>query len=398
MSLLTMYKDDYSDSTVISNRFIDEYMKDANDAEIKVYLYLVRMMSANLPTSVSDIADKFNHTEREVMRALKYWENCNLLSLEYNSQRALCGIRFRSPSPDEPIKTDHVPAQIVPLKIVNDETDRSASIVAIQGSDSAASAADRNLAASVAGSGSAASAAGRNSSRAESPNSMQVVDSTVDLRENKTYTREQLRKFKSEPEAVQLQFIAESYLCRPLSQTDMQSLFFIYDELGFTCEMIDYIMQYCIEKGAKDFRYIRKVAIAWHDDGIKTPAEARNLKSQKYDKYVYTILKSLGHSSTPVPSEADYPIRWYKEWGLPIEVISEACNRTVKATNSHRLEYCDKILKEWHKNGINDLSKVKNADNSFRDRTKVSERTKNSFNKFDKNNYDFDELEKLLIN
>ena len=55
-------------------RFIDEYMKDANDAQLKVYLYLLRMMSANLATSVSEIADKFNHTEKDVIRALKYWE------------------------------------------------------------------------------------------------------------------------------------------------------------------------------------------------------------------------------------------------------------------------------------------------------------------------------------
>mgnify|MGYP000110404848 FL=1 len=62
------------DVTVVSNFFIDEYMKDANDAQIKVYLYLLRMMTAGLTTSVSDIADKFNHTEKDVLRALKYWE------------------------------------------------------------------------------------------------------------------------------------------------------------------------------------------------------------------------------------------------------------------------------------------------------------------------------------
>ena len=64
MSPLTIYKDNYSDATVISNCFIDEYMKDANDAQLKIYLYLIRMVSANLPISISDIADKFNLTER----------------------------------------------------------------------------------------------------------------------------------------------------------------------------------------------------------------------------------------------------------------------------------------------------------------------------------------------
>ena len=48
------------DSTVVSNCFIDEYMKDANDAQLKVYLYLLRMLNANQAISVSSIADKFN--------------------------------------------------------------------------------------------------------------------------------------------------------------------------------------------------------------------------------------------------------------------------------------------------------------------------------------------------
>ena len=66
------------DSTYVSNIFIDEYMQDANDAQIKIYLFLLRMMSSNLPTSVPDLADKFNHTEKDVVRALKYWEKKGL--------------------------------------------------------------------------------------------------------------------------------------------------------------------------------------------------------------------------------------------------------------------------------------------------------------------------------
>ena len=82
MSHLTIYQSNYVDATVVSNLFIDEYMKDANDAQIKVYLYLLRMMNAREATSVSDIADKFNHTEKDILRALKYWEKQRLLDLD----------------------------------------------------------------------------------------------------------------------------------------------------------------------------------------------------------------------------------------------------------------------------------------------------------------------------
>ena len=84
MAHLTIYRETTPDSTVVSNLFIDEYMRDANDAQLKVYFYLLRMMNARQATSVSDIADKFNHTEKDVLRALKYWQGLKLLDLDYD--------------------------------------------------------------------------------------------------------------------------------------------------------------------------------------------------------------------------------------------------------------------------------------------------------------------------
>jgi hypothetical protein len=60
--VFTVYSENDRGSTPISNLFIDQYMKDANDAQLKVYLYLLRMMNAGRPTSISDMADQFNHT------------------------------------------------------------------------------------------------------------------------------------------------------------------------------------------------------------------------------------------------------------------------------------------------------------------------------------------------
>ena len=94
MACLTIYKDNDVDSTAVSNLFIDEYMKDANDAQLKIYLYLLRMMNAQLATSVSDIADKFNHTEKDVVRSLKYWEKCGLLTLDFDKDKNLVGIHI----------------------------------------------------------------------------------------------------------------------------------------------------------------------------------------------------------------------------------------------------------------------------------------------------------------
>ena len=94
MSCLRIYQDNYIDATIVSNRFIDEYMAEANDAQLKIYLYLLRMMNAGRTFSISGIADAFNHTEKDVMRALKYWEKCKVLSLEYDNEKNLVGIHL----------------------------------------------------------------------------------------------------------------------------------------------------------------------------------------------------------------------------------------------------------------------------------------------------------------
>lgn len=350
MNSLTIYKDNYASSTVISNRFIDEYMVEANDAQIKVYLYLVRMMSANLPTSISDMADKFNHTEKDIMRSLKYWEKMQLLALEFNESKILSGIRFITPV--EQRKEEERPlAPIVPLKLVSNETEAPKEEV-------------------------------------KKPNY-----------DNISYSRDQLKKFKEDPETCDITFVAETYLQRQLLKNDLEILYFIHDELKFTPELEDYLLQYCVDRGKTSISYIKKVAIDWADAGIKTSKQAKAYIGNTRDKEVYEILKALGRTSAPTPREADMVTKWYKEYGFSMDVINEACGRTVLATDSHRLEYCDKILTSWKTNNVHSLADISSVDATYAKKSKTTASpSKNSFNVMMQRNYDFNELEKTLLN
>ena len=73
------------EATPVSNVFIDKYMTDANGEYVKVYLYLLRCINADLSNlSISDMADHFDDTEKDVKRAQQYWEKMKLLHLEYS--------------------------------------------------------------------------------------------------------------------------------------------------------------------------------------------------------------------------------------------------------------------------------------------------------------------------
>ena len=64
--------------------FIDEYMPQAPEGALKVYLYLLRCsLDDSILLSLSDMADLFDVTQKAVLRSLMYWEDCGLLALEY---------------------------------------------------------------------------------------------------------------------------------------------------------------------------------------------------------------------------------------------------------------------------------------------------------------------------
>lgn len=80
-------------TTAVSNVFIDEYMKDANGEYVKIYLYLLRCMSSNEESvSITRMADHFDHTEKDVRRALLYWEKVKLLRLDMDDEERIVGI------------------------------------------------------------------------------------------------------------------------------------------------------------------------------------------------------------------------------------------------------------------------------------------------------------------
>ncbi len=59
----------------------------------------------------------------------------------------------------------------------------------------------------------------------------------------------------------------------------MESVYYISEQLHFSDALIDYLLQYCIDRGKKDFRYIQKVAVNWAEHGITTPKQAERAVS-----------------------------------------------------------------------------------------------------------------------
>ena len=124
-----------------------------------------------------------------------------------------------------------------------------------------------------------------------------------------------------------------------------------------------------------------------------------------YHKDYFTIMRALGiKNRNPVSLEISMMNTWLKEYGFTLDIIVEACTRTVLQTGQPSMQYTDKILLDWQKHGVKHKKDIEALDHAHKNRKKnVKEEppksaSNNRFNNFHQREYDFDEYEKKLLN
>lgn len=355
--------------------FIDKYMADANGEFVKVYLYLLRCMGASCAEcSISAIADHFNNTEKDILRALKYWEKVGVLSLELNSKNQITGLLFKD-------LTGGIQPDVQPFTEAKEPV--------------------KELAEPIATTDSVLTTDQRKPTKTNEKSIGAQKQTSVTAK--KEYSLDEIKALTNNHEVSELLFIIETYLKHPLNSSEMNTLFFWYDGLKFSGELIEYLVEYCITNGHSSLRYMDKVALSWADTGIDTIEKAKEQVSIRSKAY-YSIMKAFGISGRNLAdSEMAFVNRWSKEYGFDIELIQEACKRTISATQKPSFEYADSILTNWYNNRVHTLKDVAVLDDAFskskrQTTAKPTTTTKrNSFNNFTQRSYDSDELKKMLL-
>lgn len=356
MDFITLQNPSRSEVTILSNIFIDKYMPEANGEFVKVYIYLLRTMSsAPVSFTLEKMADQLLCTERDILRALKYWEKMQLMTLNFSSDETLRGITLLSPD-----------GKVTPAAV---------------------SAAPEEMAAPAA-----------ETAAAEEP--------ATSVPKPEPLTPDRIQELKQNEEIVQLLYIAEQYLGKTLSPTEMQKLLFFYDGLKFSADLVEYLIEYCVGRNHRSMRYIETVALAWAQEGISTVEMAKSASS-RYGKDYFIILKAMGITGrNPVETEISLMDTWLKDYGFSIEIIQEACSRTVLQTGQASFQYADKILSGWKQKQVHSLDDIRVLDAEHKKRKLEKEKTParhssaapNRFNNFQQREYDFNEYEKRLLN
>lgn len=160
-------------------------------------------------------------------------------------------------------------------------------------------------------------------------------------------------------------YMAETYIGRPFSTTELNSFCYINDQLHFSSDLMEYLIEYCVTRGKKSVRYIESVAINWYQQGITTVKEAKE-QSALFSQNVFPIMKAFGISNRdPGSAELDYIKKW-NSLGLGTDIIIEACSRTLLATHQASFPYANKILEDWKRLGVRNTSDIKHLDDKHR--------------------------------
>ena len=382
ITITTKNKETYS---AVSDFFIDYYMTDANGEFVKIYLYLVRLLHSGNAVTVAGIADHFNLTEKDICRAVKYWIKQGVLQLEYTKDKKLTGITLLPLSPKEEDAEDDTLESLFSAD-ASGESNTTEGNNDTTGSQTKASASMTAATQDTALSGNNTSMQPTDvASSIADPATEQISQSAVPKKI--TYKPSFVASKKEDEDFGNLLYQTETYFGKPLTQSDIHSLLYIYEELAFSPELLEYLVEYCVSINKKSCRYIEAVAIEWYKNGIVSVEDAK-VASKNYNSIYVAVLKQLGiPRRVPTPTETAFIDTWYNTYSFNKNIIMEACKRAITARpHSANFNYVNGILESWHKQNVHKLSDIEELDRKWAaEKKKKSTSNKTSSNQF--NNY-----------
>ena len=362
MNRIQLHTDMPRNMTMIPNEFLDHYMAGANGEFLKIYLYLLRWAGCpGADISTASIADFFNMTESDICRALRFWESEGLLRIARNTDGGINAICLR------PITApyDHEVSSHAEATVSVDKPDTLSSEILAQDTEA-----------------------------------VQVP----------AYPIEDLQDFIEHQDGDQLFFIIQQYTGKPLSPTDMNTIFFFYRELGMSQDLIEHLFEYCISNGHRRMSYIQAVAIGWTEAGIHT-VEAAKTYCASFNQLNTAVINAFGIKNRYLSEdELTYVRRWSREYHFSQDLIVEACRRTILTAHSASFKYANSILERWKNNQVQNMSDVRRLDDAFEkakalrstkekeqearpSKPPASKKPASRFHNFNQRTYDYGEME-----
>ena len=426
--------------TTIYNSFIEDYMPAANGSYVKVYLYIAKCLQAKESNfSISSLADQLENTEKDILRALMYWEKKGLMSLNRDKATGeILGLEMLIPFAERDFDTYENTAKESAASLGVDSDLSETGALDRRNSDFSETGALNRRNSDLSETGAldrrnsdlsetgvldrrnsdfsetdAANTSTYESSGTDAPSN---VNSDVHRASNSAQEKnssavkpiqvspEQIQELSANEDFVWVCNVVESYLERPMKPTEIQLITYLYGTLHFSRELILHLYDYCISMGKTACNYIQTVALSWHEQGIKTPEQAQNA-SVRYLASYNAVSKALGLGRGLAEIEKKYVDHWQNDWNMDLSVILEACNRTVLKLHHADFKYTEGILSHWNEQNVRTLQGVEQSDLHYAQTKEQKEKKKpstsgkqpprNQFQNFKQRDVSSEELQEL---
>ncbi|MCH5210370.1 MAG: DnaD domain protein [Oscillospiraceae bacterium] len=188
--------------------------------------------------------------------------------------------------------------------------------------------------------------------------------------------------------------ISQEILEKPLRNRDIETLYWFYDELGLSPEVITMLLEYCVSKDKRSMSYIEKVAISWHKNGIITIDAADRFITEEKEKsgYFGSLKKLFGIENRNFSkTEETYLKTWRDDYGMDENMVGLAYEYCIMQTSKLSFPYMNSIIKRWNELGIKTVPQAEKDHEDFKNKNK-----QNGLTVFDDDSVNYDELERIM--
>lgn len=354
--------------TCVSNVFIEEYLPAANATFVKVYLYALHCCETARAVTNGEIARILGILESDVINAWKYWQEAGAVSLLGQGDGIevvflpLTGIQAKSREPEK------VGISGVPPLTDGDSMPDGMSMT--PGAAEPAPPADRQP---------------RQAAGAQEKGKKRPAYSPAQI--NDTLQRN--------PELKELYTYAEQKMGNILSNSEIRTLYSLYDWLKLPVEVIVMLFEYCDSLGKLNLRYIERVAISWADQGILSVEAAEDFfqKKEQQKQRAAQFMQMSGQDRALTEREQQYLDGWAGKFDF--SVIQVAYEQMILNIGKISFPYMDTVLANWEKKGVATAADAAKEVEEYRSGKQQPKKTR--FNNFEQNDYDISQLEQAAL-
>ena len=164
----------------------------------------------------------------------------------------------------------------------------------------------------------------------------------------------------------------EEKLGKRLKTADLQILAGLYDDLGFSADVLYLLVNHCVTRAEKRYglgrrptmRQIEKEAYYWARLGIFTQEAAAEYlkKCAERDEQIQHYMYALGLGNRRAVETEERYIRSWIDMGFTVDAVALAYDKTVIYKKELNWRHLNGILRRWHEKGWHTAEEINRGD------------------------------------